>query len=177
MSSFDKTRFAEAFVAAILGGVAQNYMQDGQKSILKTEVARMYQRSLILAMNINGFTEEVSSRYLQRVGDLPPSKRATYMQVCLQPSENNFDERLSSVMIFDHALKNDLDWFNFLRAFSLDGPSNYEAVVAGSNSALNYVGTVFLEWRAIAAQEAKADKIRRSRTWYGRLGLWIDSLL
>ena len=67
MSGFDKARFAESIIAAVIGGVVNSHLQDGQRSQAIVEIARKFQRSLLLAMNYDGFTEAVTEGYLGNV--------------------------------------------------------------------------------------------------------------
>ena len=171
MSGFDKSRFAESFVASLLGTAAYDFLQGDNGSLSGVEIARRFQRSLLVAMNHNGFTEDIAARYLERVGNLSQSQRKRYMRVTLQPSETDFDEGLTSVVIFDNALKSDKDWDGFLRAFSLETRSPFEAASSGVKSALNQTGNDVRGYIRTEYEKVLAEDERLSRTWYGRIYL------
>ena len=171
VSGFDKSRFAESFVASLLGTAAYDFLQGDNGSLSGVEIARRFQRSLLVAMNHNGFTEDIAARYLERVGNLSQSQRKRYMRVTLQPSETDFDEGLTSVVIFDNALKSDKDWDGFLRAFSLETRSPFEAASSGVKSALNQTGNDVRGYIRTEYEKVLAEDERLSRTWYGRIYL------
>lgn len=124
MPEFDKARFVESTIAAILGAGAYGYLsQSNGVPENSGKSAKKFQRSLILATNFDGFDEDVVKRYLKRIANLEPHQRERYTSFVLQPPDGPFDERETSVVIFDHALKDDEEWALFLRAFRFDEPS------------------------------------------------------
>ena len=132
MSGFNATRFAEAFAAALLGA----YIHEGVKSNMvgqtsNRDAAQKFQRCLLLAASNDGFTEVISVKYRQRIGLLKERARMKYIKMTLQPNQPNCDERLTSLLIFDHALQSNVEWEATVRMLSLDSPSSADNILNG----------------------------------------------
>lgn len=131
MANFDKMRFAESLGAAVLGAAAYDQFKGhGERGGPRIDALRKFQRALIVAMSNEGFTEEISQRYLSRVSAILKRHRMNYISMVLQPSERNFDERLTSLIIFDHALQGDGEWQALLAAYSFDSPGFWQKLDA-----------------------------------------------
>lgn len=129
MLDFEKMRFIESFAAALLGAYAYEKLgSDRVGSQAPLDAGRKFQRSLLLAAGNEGFTETVALTYKQRIANLHDGARLKYFKLTLQPSQQDCDERLTALMIFDHALQSSVEWELTVRMLSLDKPSVAERV-------------------------------------------------
>ena len=82
----------------------------------------------------------------------------------LQPDQKNFDERLTALLIFDHALQSNVEWEASLRMLSLDGPDIHEKMSDASKSFQNFTVNALKDVdRKLAAH---AEKLRSDREAY-----------
>ena len=171
MAGFDKARFAEAFAAALLGAAAHDYLRGAAGGPSNNfDVVRKFQRGLLLAASMPGFTEDVSTRYLGRIAQLTKAGKKKYLRQVLQPSESFFDERMTSLVIFDHALQPDVEWTNTTTVYQVDEGSVENPIMSGAK--------VLSNWADNHAKKREAEyERRRNSGFWGRVGVWIDKLL
>ncbi len=119
-------------------------------------------RALLIAMANEGFTEAVSERYLSRISDMQKGNRLKYLKIIMQPSEINFDERLTALVIFDHSLQSNDEWNKTIEIYSLNEQSVYNEIKEHSRNISNMI-------------ESKSEQIRNYEEglpWYRRIMRW-----
>lgn len=165
MSGFDRYRFVEAFAAALLGAYVHDQFQNGNVGPQGArDAVQKFQRSLLLAASNDGFTETVSLKYKQRISLLSESARLKYIRLTLQPNQSQCDERLTALLIFDHALQSNVEWEATIRMLSLDQLSVSEKA---ENSATDLLGGLEkLGGDADQAFARHAERLRSDRLAY-----------
>lgn len=172
MSGFDKHRFAEAFAAAVLGAAAHEYLRGGaSKGADDFDVVRKFQRALLVATAMPGFTEDVSVRYIQRLAGLPKAGKKRYLRQVLQPSDTSFDERMTSIVIFDHALQPEGEWQATSSLYQADQQGFDEQLIAAPQKLADWIGD--------QAEKAELDRQDREKngSFWTRVGARIDKYL
>jgi len=117
-----------------------------------------------LAASHDGFTETVSLKYKQRISLLNQSARLKYIRQILQPNQAQFDERLTALLIFDHALSPNVEWEATIRMFSLDQPDASEKMAGFSKEVFGGLGQIVSD--ADQAFARRAEKLRSDRMAY-----------
>lgn len=163
LAGFDRYRFVEAFAAALLGGYVYDKISSGGLGGSQ-DAAQKFQRALLLAASHDNFTETVSLKYKQRVSLLSEGKRLKYIRTTLQPDQKNFDERLSALMIFDHAMQSNVEWEATLRMLSLDGPDLNEKMSDAAETFSGFATTILKD--ADQKLRNRADKMRSDEEAY-----------
>ena len=129
MSGFNSFRLFESFVAAIFGAAAYDSIKTKiHESGNHLETLRKFHRAILIAEQAPSFSEETGTRYLTRIAALSESKKRKYIRACLQPSDSAFDERISALLIVNHATKTDEEWNLLISAASLDGRDFQEQI-------------------------------------------------
>jgi len=159
MAGFSAGRFVEGFAAALLGAYIHEKTKDGVGSG-NADAIQKFQRALLVTANNAGFTEQLSIKYKQRIGLLKPRSRMRYIRLALQPDQRSFDERVTAILLLDHALQSNVEWEATIRLMGLDQPDLQDKATAAMNKSTETLSS-FAGFLDNAATKLEADTKRR----------------
>ena len=158
--------FLDAFAASLLGAAAYDAIKSAWRTDSEQDVAnvRVFQRSLIIAVESGALDPDAADRYLNRIAALSPARRPQYIHRILQPPSGPPNDRQTAVVVRDHALMSDPTWNSIVAVLGVEQPRSLESLDAWLSKTADEMRAK--TERMVAARHKRENASLPMKIWY-----------